>query len=273
MGLRSSSSSRLIHAGSSRRERLLAFGISGAGKSTIWLAIAEWIHKTGSNAKVYVIDTDNAWEAMRPEDGHLDEVVVPFGIHKWGDYKPAVKKIREAGANAGHMDNWFVLDRADVIWDAAQEGWSQAVEGEDIDEFFLRHQVNQTAAGGDYGSNWVQIKRMYRGAGIDMITSFPGHVLACASSDEVREKKGQFGDDADVVAKYKHIGQKPSGQSKLAHLFHTELYLVESPSGYRMTTAKERKPFTDQGREYMKGKLVTPDFVVAYLVGVAGWKP
>jgi hypothetical protein len=228
------------------------------------------MHKTGAPGHVYAIDTDNAWEAMRPLDGHLDRIVSPFPIHQWDDFKPAVKTIREKGTS----NDWYVLDRGDVVWDAAQEGWSQKVEGEDIDEFFLKHQMSGTNPGGDYGTNWTQIKRMYQGAGINLITRFPGHVLCCVSADLIRENAGQFSDDGTVIAKYHHTGMKPSGQAKLAHLFHTELYFVESPSGFKITTAKDRKPFSGEGgREYLKGKPVTPDFVLSYLIGVAGWRP
>ena len=257
-----------LHPPSSRRERILGFGLPGAGKSSIWLAIAEWIHKTNAPSHVWVMDTDMAWEAMRPEDGHVDHAVTTFPIYEYADYKEAVKKIRENGT----VDDWFVIDRGDVLWDASQEAWSVAVEGKDIDEFFLMHQSRGTSPGGDYGSNWVQIKRMYRGMGIDLITRFRGHVLVCCAAEEVREKKGQFGDDADVYAKYKAVGMKPSGEKKLSHLFHTEVFMQESPSGYRMSTVKERKSFSGESRGTMKGKVVSPDFVMAYLIGVAGWK-
>jgi hypothetical protein len=235
----------------------------------MWLAIAEWIHKTNAASHLWVLDTDRAWEAMRPEDGHVDHCLTVFDIFEYEDYKEAVKKTRESATS----DDWFVIDRGDVLWDASQEAWSVAVEGKDIDEFFLVHQQHGTSPGGDYGTNWVQIKRMYRGMGIDLITRFRGHVLVCCAAEPVRERKGQFGDEADVYAKYKNVGLKPAGEKKLAHLFHTELLMQESPSGYRMTTLKERKSMSGSSRKYVKGKTVAPDFVVAYLIGEAGWKP
>jgi hypothetical protein len=134
------------------------------------------------------------------------------------------------------------------------------------------HQQRGTSPGGDFGSNWVQIKRMYRAMGVDLITRFRGHVLCVCAAEPVREKKGQFGDEADVFAKYQTVGMKPSGEKKLAHLFHSELFMVESPSGYRMSTLKERKPFGGDGRKTLRGKPVTPDFVMSYLIGEAGWK-
>lgn len=257
-----------LHAPSMRRERILIYGIPGAGKSSAWLAIAEWLAKTDSKSVLWVVDTDNAWEAMRPEDGHLDSFVNHFPIYDYGDYKEAVKKIRDNGDS----DDWYVFDRIDPLWDNAQEAYSQNVEGEDIDEFFLRHIERDTQPGGDYGKAWVQMKRMYKGMGIDLVTRFRGHVLCCAGAVQVREKKGQFGDDADVYAKYQSVGAKPGGKADMPHLFHSELFMVESPSGYRMSTIKDRKPFTGDSRGYMKGKVVSPDFVMAYLIGVAGWK-
>lgn len=248
-----------------RRERILLYGQPGAGKSYAWTQVAEWLHKTQGVGKLWVIDTDLAWDAMRPVDGHLDDRVNVYPIYEWDDYKPAVTEIREKAGK----DDWFVIDLADVVWDAAQEGWSQKVEGEDIDEFFLRHQIAGSSPGGDYGSNWVQIKRMYRGAGINLISRFRGHVLCCASASVVRakDKSGKFGDDAEIVDKYGKLGWKPNGQDKLAHLFHTEILMSDSPSGYRMSTAKDR------GRDKMNGEKVSSDFVTAYLIGRAGWKP
>lgn len=228
----------------------------------MWLSVAQWIERTKAPGHVYVIDTDNAWDAYRPVDGSLDSIVTAYPIHQWDDYKPAIHAVREKGAK----DDWFSIDLVDVVWDAAQEGWSEKAEGKDIDEFFLTHAINNTNPGGDYGTNWVQIKRMYRSV-VNMITRYPGHVLCCAAASEVKPKQGQFGDDATLVNKYGKIGYKPEGQAKLAHLFHTELYMVDSPSGYRMTTAKDRQ------REKLMGEKVSPDFVVSYLMKCAGWKP
>lgn len=252
----------MLHPPGSRRERILAYGTAGAGKSNVWLAIAEWLHKTKAPGHVWVIDTDCAWDAYRPLDGHLDDIVTAFPIHQWDDYKVAVAEIRVKGK----AEDWFSIDLVDVVWDAAQEGWSEKAEGKDIDEFFLMHKVQGTNPGGEYGTNWVQIKRMYRSV-VNLIVRFPGHVVCCASASEVKEKKGQFGDDATVVAKYGRVGYKPNGEGKLAHLFHTEIYFVDSPSGYRMTSVKDRQ------RERFAGEMVSPDFVLAYLIRRAGWKP
>ena len=257
-----------LHYPGTRRERILGYGLHGAGKSSIWLCIAEWIYKTQGPEHLWVVDADNAWDAMRPEDGHLDTIVNQFPIYDYGDYKDAVKKIRENALR----DDWYVFDRIDPLWDRAQEAYSQNVEGEDLDEFFLRHEIAGSSPGGDYGKRWVQIRRMYHGMGIDLVNTFRGHVLALAFAKEIKEKSGQFGDDAEVYKKYLPVRMKPAGKDDLPGLFHTEIFMQESPSGYRMTTLKERKPFSGGGRTMMKGKIVTPDFVMAYLIGEAGWK-
>jgi hypothetical protein len=258
-----------LRAPTPRRERILVFGVAGSGKSSVWLAIAEWIYKSKSDSKVWVIDTDVAWDAMRPEDGHLDEIVEVFPIYDWVDYKPAVHKIRENG----QPDDWYVLDRGDVQWSRAQEAYAALTTGQDVDEFFLAHAIAETSPGGDYGSNWTHIRRMYAQSGMDLVTRFRGNVLVTAAAKELREDAGKMSDDPNVIAKYHSVGYKPEGKADLPHLFHTEIYMVESPSGYRMTTLKDRKNlYGDGGRKYMKGKEVKPDFVMGYLIGEAGWK-
>lgn len=252
----------MIHAPGPRRERILVYGQEGSGKSFVWLMIAEWIYKTKSKAKVWLVDTDRSWDAMRPIDGHLDDIVRIFDIHEWSDYGPAIKTIRTNGA----PDDWFSIDLVDNVWDDSQQGYTEAVFGQDLGAFYLEQRVKDLPVGGDYGTNWQHIKKMYRDV-TGLITRFPGHVICCATAAQVTPKKGNFGDDPDVVEKYGRVGWKPNGEKKIGHLFHTVIYMADAPSGYLMTSTKDRQ------RERFNGKKVTPDFVVSYLIGVAGWKP
>lgn len=244
----------------------------------MWTAIAEWIAKTNSDAKVRVIDTDLGWDAMRPSDGHLDEIVVPYPIYEWDDYRPAIHAIRAES----RTQDWLVYDLVDVIWDQAQEAYFSKRFGRDIDEFYLAEHIraDQTntgaSVGGDYGINWQLIKKLYQQV-IDPIPRFRGHVLACATADKVSapdpgKRATVFHDAPEIVEKYGRIGWKPNGQKKLAHMFHSELFMAETPGGYRVTTVKERGP-VGEVRSRLEGKVVNPDFVVVYLMGVAGWRP
>lgn len=263
----------MLHSPSTRRERILGFGPEGSGKSSAWTYIAEWIYRTKAHAKVWVIDTDLGWDAMRPEDGHLDPIVEAFPIHEWADYRPAIHKIR---GQAG-KDDWFVVDLADEPWEAAQKYYFEQAYGQDIDEFFLQAKINDTSVGGDYGSNWTIIKKLYNGV-MGGIPSFRGHVYCATTADVVRKteegkKKAAWDDDAETVETYGRIGYKPNGNKRLAHMFHTVLYFAKTPSGYRVTTTKERTAPGQANRSYLAGQIVKPDFVTTYLMGVAGWKP
>lgn len=258
-----------LHPPGPRRERILAYGQSGAGKSNGWVAIAEWIARTKADAKVYAIDTDLAWDAMRPVDGHLDSVVIATPIYEWDDYKPAIHRVQQSS----RPQDWFVIDLVDKVWDESQEGYVNKVFGVDIDEFYLKAKMANDAAmiGGDYGTNWTHVKKMYQSV-VGMIPRFQGHVYCAATATSVKKpdegaKRTAFHDDVEVVEKYGKFGWKPSGEKKLAHLFHTEVLFSETPSGYKLSVVKDRQ------RERITGVNVSPDFVTAYLMKVAGWKP
>lgn len=260
-----------LHPPGLRRERILAYGWYGAGKSSTWVAVAEWIHRTGGKDHVWVIDSDNAWDAMRPVDGHLDSVVRHFPVFEWDDYRPAIHTIREHATR----DDFYVIDRGDTLWDGAQEDYVNKVFGVDIDEFYLKAKVANDIAmvSGDYGTNWTHIKKVYATVS-NSIIRFQGHVIVTAAAKEVKkpdegQKRNLFHDDILVVDKYGKYGYKPAGEKNLPGLFHTEILMSESPSGYRMSVIKDRQ----RPKEQIQGVIVKPDFVTSYLMKYPGWKP
>jgi hypothetical protein len=60
------------------------------------MSIAHWIRDTNSKAKVYVGDTDNSWEAMRPSDGSLDDIVLvtDLDVNDYRTWTQWAKKLR-----------------------------------------------------------------------------------------------------------------------------------------------------------------------------------
>jgi hypothetical protein len=97
----------------------------------------------------------------------------------------------------------------------------------------------------------------------------PCHVLLCAGAREVRADTRP-----SVQAQYKGVGFYPAGppnENELSHNLHTVLYCAETPRGWVYTSIKEMGPINRAKRSMMKGEDVT-DFVVTYLVGVAGWR-
>jgi len=262
----------MLHPPSQRRERILLFGPSGAGKSTAWATIAEWIHKTHSTSQMYVMDTDNAWDAMHPFDGHLDPIVTVFDCPEWDDTREAVKKLRSIDPT---RDDWLILDMADKPWSQAQEGYFSKAFGVEIDEFFVQVHGDATKLGGDWGVNWVAVNKMYSTVSTLLQSRWPGHVLACAPAKTLwKDTKADL-----IIAhpEFGKIGYIPQGQKDLPHIFHTILYMQQAPSGWKVSTAKERNPaglsLGDDGyRPYLEGEDVK-DFVKTYLMKVGGWRP
>lgn len=258
-----------------RRERILIVGFSGGGKSTCWLQIAEMLHKTKSESKMYVIDTDRVWEAMGPPDEHLDSIVKVYPAETYPQMKDAVKKIRAVAK----PDDFLVFDMIDTLWSEAQNYFFDEAFTTDFEEFMVTSRKTGEGIGGDYGVNWQAINKLYAGVN-DQLKRFPGHMIACTPGDTVKEanaKTGKGGEhDPNIVREFGRFKVKPVGQKKLRHDYHTILLAQDTPSGYTLTTLKERMPAgVVEGVAGWRANLVgakTGDFALTYMVKVAGWK-
>jgi AAA domain len=244
------------------RERVLLMGGWGVGKSNAAVSVAQYLRKTGSDALVYVIDT--TYEAER---NFIDcDNVRIYQVEEWDEYMKAVKDIREQS----RPQDWLVIDRVDVVWEKAQSGYSEKVFGKEIDEWFIEYRKDNGAGhafSGDYGANWVIIKRMHA-AFMTEVMRFKGNVIAASTAVPVSEpsRDGKGGDSKEVRAEFGKFGVRPGGEKNLGFMFHTVLLLAEpQPGTWVYTTIRDRN------REQKKGQPMK-DFVVSYLIGVAGWK-
>lgn len=261
-----------LHPPGNRRERILAYGGPGSGKSSAWLNIAEWLERGKSEARVRVLDTDFAWEAYRPVDGHLDERVVVETVWDWEDMLPAMDRmIAPSKSQKPPIDDWLVVDMADKPWEKARKFFFESLSDKDFGEFMLDAVKKGINIGGEWGANWSAINTLYGGF-TDRLVRWRGHLLCATPATEVRvpDRQGKGGDSADVRETYGRLGMKPQGQKDLPHLFHSVLYMQEKPgrggATWVMSTAKDRQ------REIMKGEEVG-QFVMSYLIQRAGWRP
>jgi hypothetical protein len=235
----------------------------GVGKSYAAVALAKYLRQTGSDAIVYVIDT--TYEAERNFIDCGDNVVI-HQVEEWDDYLKVVKEIREVSRS----QDWLVVDRLDEVWEKAQAGYSEKVFGKEIDEWFIEYKRDHGeghAFSGEYGTNWGIIKRMHAAFTTEVLR-FKGNVLVTTTAEPVVEpnRDGKGGDDKDVRAEFGKFGVRPGGEKRNGFKFHTILLLAEARQGSWIYTT-----IRDRSREQQKGKKMT-DFVVSYLVGVAGWK-
>jgi hypothetical protein len=100
--------------------------------------------------------------------------------------------------------------------------------------------------------------------------SSPAHLYACAPQDAVRVPTGkpkEWADSPQTVGQFARFGYKPAGQKDLGFQFHTVLLMANPKHGkYTMTSVD------DHTRTLLEDAEVVPDFVLGYLVPVAGWQ-
>lgn len=252
-----------MHATEPRHERILLIGPPGSGKSTSWRSIAEWLEKTDTPGRLWVADTDLAWEGQRPADGSLDKRVEATLTFDW----ETLRQVVEDATKNYEPGDWLVIDMINQAWTYVQNYYTEQVFGKELDRYWLEAQKTGINPGGDYGSNWVVINKLYT-AFMLSLARYPGHLLACAPVVDVRQpdRAGKGGDSKEILHLFGRLGVKPEGQKALAYHFHSVLLCQEVPKeGWTYTTVKDRN------RPQMVGEKMT-DFVRSYLMKVAGWR-
>lgn len=263
----------MLHPTTPRLEKILVCGEADSGKSSTWVSIAHWIVKTKSTAKVRVLDTDQAWDAMY--DPTIESAVEVVSSDRsecdsWPGIMQSFKKKAEP-------NDWVVIDMIDEPYEAAKGVFWQAKEGSSLAEVYLRNVTTDGFdMGGGYGRNWDAINRVYE----DMVGPFfsaPCHKLACTPAQEVwTDKQGLAANKNDQM--YVQFKYKPRGATRLAHKFHSIILAQKVPSGrgaeWLYTTMKERGPIGLPAREKLLGVEISANlgFVGGYLMKVAGWR-
>ena len=257
-----------------KAERILGYGRSNSGKTSMWVSLAQWIAEDdGWDSKVYVGDTDNTWDAIH--DDQMDEIVRATHVT---DYLSALAWAK-ATAKVVRSEDWVVYDLADRAWPWAQEHYNCERGGDEFttmgdvllkNQRFMERETGGKSMAGPHGSNWGVIYGYYNDL-MNTVCNMPCHVLFVAAAREIREDTKPA-----LVAQYKNLGWYPAGpgnEHELAHNAHTIIFCSEDViKGWIYTTVRERGAIGKPTRTYLKGEQVQ-DFVMTYLMGVAGWRP
>lgn len=284
-----------LHPTKTHRERILAIGGSGAGKTSMWLRIANWAMLTKSDARFYVLDTDDAVEAMVEEEYpklgpflNDEKVTVDYSGMKanvWKAEGPNITLFRVtpdewpnymAGLNYS-LENivpkkdWLVVDLLSYAWGAAQTFFTDQVYQKDRGAYFLdlrraleadNKEAKKKSYGGFEGrKDWPVINSIYNEFSNGFAYKHQGHVFCTATVESIGET-----DDKAVKAMFSTYGVKPGGQKHTPFLYHTILW-AQKPrpnSTPTLTTLKDR------GRQQFDAEPFE-DFVKSYLRPVAGW--
>lgn len=255
------------------RERILAMGVTGSGKSYQWLKMAEILQPTGATFRV--LDTDNAISYMlETQFPHLNNVLV-HPAYDWPEYKAGVAWLRKEPIKD---NDWVVVDMADEAWSTVQSYFVGEVFQEDIGDYFLEVRKQLQGRGGKSKVHkgeatslmpeglsgwidWVVINKLYNDWIEPIIYQIPCHVYTTAKVD----KLDRGSKDVEMMMLFGDLGIKPSGQKRLGHQMHTVFLLIPGADKWFITTAKDRS-----GRPYFK-KAPLVSFYHQYLVGKAHW--
>lgn len=246
------------------KERILVYGMGGAGKTTTVGSIASHV----PDAKFHVLDTDISFAYQRMIHGEFPWTKDQFSIHEvneWDDFTTAMADVIEHG---DHDKDWLVVDNITWTWNEVQSWYSDQVHGVDIGQHFveLRKQANDAkefaglvAAEG----NWQIINKVYRREVYNRLHRWHGNLIITAEA-KATDNRDQDNPDTGIYAPY---GLKPSGQNQLHYITHTTLLLAKTGRGKReVTTIKDRTRREVERVEYT-------DFALDYLRDIGGWVP
>ena len=102
------------------RERIMAYGAPGVGKSFMWLDILEAYYQSGDrDTHFYIIDSDFGVTKLLEEGyEHLEDAGM-MTVYNPYDFPGMIHSSREIRSMAMKGD-WIVLDLAEQAWDEAQ---------------------------------------------------------------------------------------------------------------------------------------------------------
>ena len=252
----------MLHSPRRSRERILVYGDTGSSKTTSYLNVARWLQRSGSSARIYVADTDNAVPDMLDEgyDDLNNVVVTP--VYGFDEYQDWIKQT----VSVVNPDDWIVVDMLGDAWTAAQRYFTERVFGADLGNYFLRvREYNEMTEKDkrefDGWTDWKVINKLHQDFTNLLCLRNTCHVLCATKQTPVNARI----DDSTMVGTYGRFGVRPEGQKHLGHSFRTVL-LVQHPSKNRWTIQSVK----DRERRALEGAELS-DFTLVYLKGVAGW--
>lgn len=284
------------------REMILLWGADGSGKTFTYCNLAAWLRKTGSPAKVFVVNTDKPLDMYAYSwDGFYDNIV-ELSPHRsgivaeWGEYQAALDRAKAEIDPA--RDDWYVIDVGNSVWEQAKATFITEVKGEGVGEFYLQaaafeNKVRLEAAqlglvgdplkrflqekgvagpviGGSYGKDWDVINKVYREFMLPMYR-LGAHVLILCHEKKYDEKRSHAPEMAQM---YERMGVEPAGQKGIAAAVHSQLRLQRAGVDKWVINTIRETSGPGRNRKYLSNQVLDMDghFVTNYLIPVAGWR-
>jgi len=246
------------------KERILAYGGAGVGKSSITLNIARY----QPDAHFHVIDLDYSMTYERLLATEYADVYDQGNVtvHECDpEWDVFVDTLAEIVRDANPETDWLTIDPVTMTWDMVQGWWLDTVQGTNIADYMATLR-RDTADSKEYSAalaeamQWPAINKQYQQKFYGQFHRWRGHSILCCEAAELGRQE-----DGDVRDLYGFIGYKPKGQKTMPHVSATNVFLDHPKRDvWRMTTAKDR------GRELLE-KQPLEEFALDYLVEVGGW--
>lgn len=262
------------------RERLCIYGPPGVGKTHLFLNIALWHQKLGSDAMFYAVSSDLAYEVltMNPEFEELENLHYT-DVCDFDDYVKAARSY----SNKMRPQDWLTVDLMDNAWSAVQDEYARVqtkLAGGNLEDMGdLWATAGSVEEYPIKGWEWGMPNARYRILANNILLRNPGHLYLVFGQAELKADSGsgKSGEDQKVKDMFGHLGVKPKGQKDDPFRYHTILN-VDSNGHHaqKIATAKDRfgarRPL---GKKMSQGSVrgePIEDFFMEYLVEVAGWK-
>lgn len=249
------------------REKILLIADGKHGKSTCHLSVAYWAFKSGDDRRFFIIDTEEAIEAVMLEDKYAGMRVEEggntyiFNVIDWDDYMDAQQKIM-AEARKG---DWVVIDMVTHAWPAVQSYYlaqvTKKTRGQSLLEAAKKGASGWDLFKADY--DWTTINSLYDDFLKPLLVRCPAHVFMVAEQEEIRESNKMPEDQKEHMKTFGRY--KAAGQKKLPFQCRSYLRLQRLARGRVLHT------LGDRARTELSNSDMNPDFFHAYLKDVAGW--
>lgn len=294
----------------SRREKILIYGGYKAGKSLTYVGLMAFAQLTKTPSHFFIIDNDNASEAIGLYPGGTYGELLGDTIHQakdqsysryenatvwvprsFDDYTKIVDEIDEKA----EPQDWIALDMASNVWGQMPDWWISKVYGDNPWDYYVRTRKavedNEEGSkdrnfGGLSGGAWEYVGKSYRSWERRITTNGPCHILALASETEIQERFDKSGEQARKFATTS--GFAPKVEKDMPHRVHTVMRMTKSMGRDGRTVIERNLTLMgDRDREGKWAELAPktltipvatveqgqmPRFAFDYLVKVGGWK-
>jgi len=240
-------------------EKQLVFSETGAGKTTYYLGILEYLEEQGlpkSNLLMDIVFPDRPnglakLYGLIPEE-YVDNISV-FPVTDYEDtvmatatsYRRQMEHYKKTG-----VYGWTVFELMENYWTFAQDYFCRKAYGTTIAEYFSQMQdimskdkaekkTAYEAFSGPFGGPWPIIKFAHNFNWIDKVKRYPFNVIF---TSEMKEE-----DNQDSV--FKSLGYRPAGEKHTQHKVDTILYLSHKGNNFFM------KPFKLTGYKRFYGEI------------------